>query len=404
MLERKVFGLVVLVGIFAGIVGIVFTNLLHVIQHFTFGYNDLSFGVGVAQASGERRVWALLACGLVGGIGWVLIHRYGGKLVEVKDAVKDVTKEMPPVTTLIHSTLQIITVAMGSPLGREVAPREATSALITWVMRYVKLTNENRSLLIACASGAGLAAVYNSPVSATIFVLEALLLTWNVRALSSAFIACGIATFVVRLGLGDTVQYDMPQPVMIGNFAEFAVLIGIIIGVAVVFFDKSQAYLPKFDRKSPKMILLSVIAFGLVGLMAVYFPAILGNGKPGNQLTFAHLVPWEYGLGLFAAKWAAVLLAMGAGAYGGKITPSMMLGSTLALVVAIAWNFAIGPISIGLSAFLGAVVFLGLAQKMPLTSSVFMLELSRFSVELLFPIALAMGMGMITQAWLKDKI
>lgn len=404
MLERKVFGLVVLVGIFAGIVGIVFTNLLHVIQHFTFGYNDLSFGVGVAQASGERRVWALLACGLVGGIGWVLIHRYGGKLVEVKDAVKDVTKEMPPVTTLIHSTLQIITVAMGSPLGREVAPREATSALITWVMRYVKLTNENRSLLIACASGAGLAAVYNSPVSATIFVLETLLLTWNVRALSSAFIACGIATFVVRLGLGDTVQYDMPQPVMIGNFAEFAVLIGIIIGVAVVFFDKSQAYLPKFDRKSPKMILLSVIAFGLVGLMAVYFPAILGNGKPGNQLTFAHLVPWEYGLGLFAAKWAAVLLAMGAGTYGGKITPSMMLGSTLALVVAIAWNFAIGPISIGLSAFLGAVVFLGLAQKMPLTSSVFMLELSRFSVELLFPIALAMGMGMITQAWLKDKI
>ena len=404
MLERKVFGLVVLVGIFAGIVGIVFTNLLHVIQHFTFGYNDLSFGVGVAQASGERRVWALLACGLVGGIGWVLIHRYGGKLVEVKDAVKDVTKEMPPVTTLIHSTLQIITVAMGSPLGREVAPREATSALITWVMRYVKLTNENRSLLIACASGAGLAAVYNSPVSATIFVLETLLLTWNVRALSAAFIACGIATFVVRLGLGDTVQYDMPQPVMIGNFAEFAVLIGIIIGVAVVFFDKSQAYLPKFDRKSPKMILLSVIAFGLVGLMAVYFPAILGNGKPGNQLTFAHLVPWEYGLGLFAAKWAAVLLAMGAGAYGGKITPSMMLGSTLALVVAIAWNFAIGPISIGLSAFLGAVVFLGLAQKMPLTSSVFMLELSRFSVELLFPIALAMGMGMITQAWLKDKI
>ena len=404
MLDRKVFGLVVLVGIFAGIVGIVFTNLLHVIQHFTFGYNDLSFGVGVAQASGERRVWALLACGLVGGIGWVLIHRYGGKLVEVKDAVKDVTKEMPPVTTLIHSTLQIITVAMGSPLGREVSPREATSALITWVMRYVKLTNENRSLLIACASGAGLAAVYNSPVSATIFVLETLLLTWNVRALSSAFIACGIATFVVRLGLGDTVQYDMPQPVMIGNFAEFSVLIGIIIGVAVVFFDKSQAYLPKFDRKSPKMILLSVIAFGLVGLMAVYFPAILGNGKPGNQLTFAHLVPWEYGLGLFAAKWAAVLLAMGAGAYGGKITPSMMLGSTLALVVAIAWNFAIGPISIGLSAFLGAVVFLGLAQKMPLTSSVFMLELSRFSVELLFPIALAMGMGMITQAWLKDKI
>ena len=407
MLDRKVFGLVVLTGIMAGIVGIVFTNLLHVVQHLVYNYSSVdgySFGVGITHVSGVHRLFALLACGLVAGVGWVLIHRYGGKLVDVKTAVTDVTKVMPPVTTLLHATLQIITVGMGSPLGREVAPREASSALITWVMRYVNVTKEHRSLLIACASGAGLAAVYNSPVSAAIFVLETLLLTWNVRALSSALIACGVATFVVRLGLGDTVLYNMTQPAMIGNFAEFAVLIGVIIGVAVVLFDKSQTFLPKVDWKNPKMIIYAVIAFGLVGVMAMYFPAILGNGKPGDQLTFAHLIPWEYGLGLFAAKWAAVLLAMGAGAFGGKITPSMMLGSTLALVVAIAWNFAIGPISIGLSAFLGAVVFLGLAQKMPLTSSVFMLELSRFSVELLFPIALAMGVGLLTQGWLKNKI
>ena len=407
MLERKTFGLVVLVGIFAGLVGIVFTNLLHVIQHAMYNYSTAdgySFGVGVAQVSGEHRLWALLACGLVAGVGWMLIHRYGGKLVEVKDAVKDVTKKMPPVTTLLHATLQIITVGMGSPLGREVAPREATSALITWVMRYVEVTKENKALLIACASGAGLAAVYNSPVSATIFVLETLLLTWNVRALSAAFIACGVATFIVRLGLGDTIQYDMPQPVMIGSFAEFAVLLGVIIGIAVVFFDKTQDKLPKFDRKSYKMILFSVVAFGVVGLMSMYFPAILGNGKPGNQLTFADLVTWQYALGLFASKWVAVLLALAVGAYGGKITPSMMLGSTLALAVAVAWSVIMGPISIGLAAFLGAVVFLGLAQKMPLTSAVFMLELSRFSVELFFPIALAMGMGMLTQQWLKTRI
>lgn len=407
MLERKIFGLVVLVGIFAGIVGILFTNLLHVIQHVMYSYSTAdgySFGMGVAQVSGLHRLGALLACGLVAGVGWFLIHRYGGKLVEVKTAVTDVTKEMPPITTLLHATLQIITVGMGSPLGREVAPREATSALITWVMRYVDVTKENKALLIACASGAGLAAVYNSPVSATIFVLETLLLTWNVRALSSAFIACGIATFIVRLGLGDTIQYDMPQPAIVGSFVEFAVILGIIIGIAVVFFDKTQAKLPKFNRQSPKIILLAVVAFGLVGVMAMYFPAILGNGKPGNQLTFAELVSWQYALGLFASKWMAVLLALAVGAYGGKITPSMMLGSTLALAMAVAWSVVVGPISIGLAAFLGAVVFLGLAQKMPLTSAIFMLELSRFSVELLFPIALAMGMGMLTQQWLKTRV
>ena len=45
---------------------------------------------------------------------------------------------------------------------------------------------EDKSLIIACAAGAGLAAVYNSPLSAAIFTLETLLITWNVRAMSAA--------------------------------------------------------------------------------------------------------------------------------------------------------------------------------------------------------------------------
>ena len=73
MLERKVFGLVVLVGIFAGIVGIVFTNLLHVIQHFyLLVTNDFEL-LGVGRSAGERAkrrvlgrcwlvvLWAVLA-------------------------------------------------------------------------------------------------------------------------------------------------------------------------------------------------------------------------------------------------------------------------------------------------------------------------------------------------------
>lgn len=65
-----------------------------------------------------------------------------------------------------------------------------------------------------CAAGAeNLAAVYNSPLSATIFTLETLLLTsWNVRAMSAALLCCGLATFVTRqVGVGDVIQYTMAQ-------------------------------------------------------------------------------------------------------------------------------------------------------------------------------------------------
>ena len=111
------------------------------------------------------------------------------------------------------------------------------------------------------------------------------------------------------------------------------------------------------------MIVIALLSFAVIGVMAMYFPEILGNGKAGNQLTFTDLVGWDYALGLLATKWIAVLLALMAGAYGGRITPSMMLGSTLALAFAALWSIMVSPVHLGFAAFLGAVIFLGLAQK-----------------------------------------
>ena len=44
--------------------------------------------------------------------------------------------DMHPITTLLHATLQIITVGIGSPLGREVAPREASAGITTFLVDY----------------------------------------------------------------------------------------------------------------------------------------------------------------------------------------------------------------------------------------------------------------------------
>ncbi len=407
MFDKRLLGLIIVVGVVAGLIGAFYTHLLHYIQHFMYHYSDsdhLSFGQAVARVSPEYRVMALALCGLVGGIGWVLIHRYGEPLVDIKKAIQDTTKEMPPLTTFLHATLQIITVGMGSPLGREVAPREASAGIMTGLLRHVDMKSEDKALIIACAAGAGLAAVYNSPLSATIFILETLIVTWNVRSMGAALLSCGLATLVVRqAGVGDTIQYTMAQPPLYGSYQEFAIVLGAVIAIGVVLFDKTQSMLPKFDRKSPKMMVISIIAFTIIGAMAMYFPEILGNGKAGNQVTFTDSVTWDYALGLMGAKWIAVLLALVAGAYGGRITPSMMLGSTLSLAFAALWSIMVSPVSLGFAAFLGAVIFLGLAQKMPITSCVFMLELSRFSVEMLFPITLAMGSALIVQQIVKAR-
>mgnify|MGYP002744154359 CR=1 FL=1 len=390
-----------LTGLLAGLVGIGFTHLLHAVQQLVFhgGWaqgGHASFRELVQQASAGWRFAALLACGAVVGVCWTLLQRYGAPLMEVKTAVKQPEKDMPVKTTACHAILQIITVGMGSPLGREVAPREMSVALATPLSGCLKLSPAQKSVVLACASGAGLAAVYNVPLAATVFVLETLLASWSVPMVLAALLACGVAVLVVRVGLGDTVQYahlpNLENVAFDASFLAWAAVCGVLIALGVNAFAWSNGKLPKLNKASWKMLPIALLSFAAIGAMGAW------------QLSFADALTWQTALALLATKWAAVLLATVAGAYGGRITPSMMLGGMIAFASAAAWNAVLPPVSAGAAAFVGATVFLGLAQNMRLTAVVFMLELSRLSTAFWLPVCLCMGVAMAVQlAWARWK-
>lgn len=401
----------VLAGLVAGLVGVGLTYLLHFVQYWAFtGVADwhhahASFLDLVQHATPLRRFGVLILCGFLVGLGWFLIARYGAPLMDVKTAVWQPEKNMPLKTTICHVLLQIVTVGMGSPLGREVAPREMSVALSTPLARCFQLNHEQKRVLLACASGAGLAAVYNVPLAATVFVLETLLFSLSMHSVLSALICCAVAVLVSRWGLGDWVQYaDLPnlsqvdiQPAM----WAWAIVTGWVLALGVQAFGWTYNRLPNVRRTRPMMIVFAVVAFALIGVMAFRFPEILGNGKAGADLGFAALLTWQQALFLLAAKWAALLLATAGGAYGGRITPSIMLGGMIAIVMAAAWSAFLPAVSVGAAAFVGAAVFLGVAQNMRLTAIVFMLELSRLSTAYWLPVCLCMASALWAQTLLE---
>jgi hypothetical protein len=75
---------IILVGVTAGLGGMLLALLLHAIQHAAYGYdlgavvNPESFLQGVTAASPMRRVTVLALCGAVAGIGWWALYRFGG--------------------------------------------------------------------------------------------------------------------------------------------------------------------------------------------------------------------------------------------------------------------------------------------------------------------------------------
>ena len=401
-------GAIVLVGLGAGFAGTFLIKVQQLVQAVAFGTVPnftMDFFDEVMQASPQRRFLSLLACGLIGGVGWVLIHRKGSPLVSIKGLIAKEGNNMPFFTTLCHDLLQTATVAMGSPLGKEVAPRELSCAITgLWLKRTSFFKDERmRKIFFACAAGGGLAAIYNAPLGGTLFVLESLLLFFGAVEAGFAAITCGIAVAVTHLALGDVVTYTVPSFGFDNATLIFSLVIAPVLALAVHMFERTKKSLPELDRTSPKMILVSTLCFAGIGLVSVVFPLVLGNGQIGNEASFVGALTGGQALGYFLGKWGVVLLATLAGAYGGNIQPSIMMGGMLSFAVAALWNLAgLPPVSVATAAFVGGAIYLGLAQKMPVTAAAFLLELTRCSVADMLPVCLCLGLAVLCYKRLGD--
>ena len=408
--KLAVFGAILLVGLGAGVAGVALVKLQQIVQAIAYGYlqaPETDYFVEVTSAEPLRRFLVLVLCGAIGGAGWVCIHRFGRPLLTVKKAVVEEGATMPFFTTLCHTVLQTATVAMGSPLGKEAAPRELSIAITgLWLKRTKLFADERmRKSLLAAAAGAGLAAIYNAPLAGTLFTMETLLLTWDLEGVGLAAVACAVAVFVQRLAMGDVVTYHVPSFAFDGWTLLWCLIMAPVLAFVVILFEKSRRRLPQHNRKSATMIVSSICAFAAIGAIAAFFPLVLGNGQIGNELSFMGQADTGEAFAYWLLKWACVLLALYAGAYGGNIQPSIMMGGMLSFGVAALWNAAGLPfVPCATAAFVGGAVFLGLAQKMPATAIAFLVEITRCSASCFLPLCLCVGVACVCYKAMGGKL
>lgn len=386
----------ILTGVIAGLVGLVLSLILHVVQHIAFGYNlnevfsTDNFLEAVNASSPLRRVLALVACGVVVGVGWWALYRYGKKTMTIEQAVKNEPHQMPVFTTVVHGLLQMVSVGLGSPLGRELAPREVSASFVGWLSQKMELTEPDIKILVACGAGAGLAAVYNVPLAGALFTLEVLLVSARWQCVAPAIFTSTLAAVIAWAGLGDEQQYHISVMQLSYSLVAWSVLIGPIIGVAAFYFVKITAAAKKAAPKDAKLIPLALINFLLIGVLAIPYPELLGNGKEPLQLGFDGSLTIQLVATLLVIRFFITVTSLRVGAKGGLLTPGLMHGGLIAILFGSLWNYVFPAAPMGAYAIIGATAFLACSMKMPLTAIVLVLELTGVNHDSLVPMLFAL--------------
>ena len=389
--------LVGLTGLAAGVFGVLMMLLLHAVAGLAFGAGvgavAGSFQAAVEHAPPVRRVMVLALAGLVGGLGWYLLRRLTpGESAHVDDEVWTGRALLSFRRSLGTSVLSEVVVGAGASLGREAAPKLLGAAAGSVLARWRGLSLGQRRLLVACGGGAGMAAVYNVPLGGALITAELLYGSLALPAILPALACSGIATAVawIYLPISPTYTNVPAYPVRMAHVV-FALLAGPAIGLVSVAYIRLIGLVSHHQAQGRRLLVAPVLAFGLLGVMAIWFPQLLGNGQDMAQDAFVSAA--GYSLAVAAAlavlKPLVTALCLGSGASGGLFTPTLATGAVLGAVFGAGWSQLWPGSPVGSYALIGAAAMLGAAMQTPLAALALVVELTHTADTLIVPMVIA---------------
>jgi len=380
---------IIIVGLLAGVAGAATTLVLHAIEHLTYHYSFGTLLSGVGDSSPVRRAVGPMIGGALAGFGWWMLRRRAD-VPPLAGTIK-AHRPIPRIAMSIDALLQVLLVGSGASLGREGAPRQLSAAFGDFGTSRLSLTARDREILLACAAGAGLGAVYSVPLGGALFAAQILLGSWHPRVLGTALITSSLAVAVASPVTHLEHPLDWPDASTSFLFAFLALAIAPLAGAIGLAFDKvMDAARPKVQYKSWILIPTIAAAGLLTGICSIWYPELPGNGR--SILTVAVDSGMTLGAACVILLLKPLLTAgfLRAGAVGGLLTPALATGAATGSVVALALNQLAGTeIHVSALALTCAAGVLAITQRSPLFAALFVWELAHPPYWLLIVFAIA---------------
>lgn len=377
-------------GLLAGVAGAATTLLLHGIEHLTYHYRFGSLLDGVSASDPLRRVLGPAVGGVLAGLGWWWLRRRTA--VPGLSAAIAAHRPLARGPMAVDAGLQVLVVGSGASLGREGAPRQLAAVLADAATARLDLTARDTEILLLCAAGAGLGAVYSVPLGGALFTISILARSWHPRVVGTALITSSLAVAVAAPVTHLEHSLRWPDAGLSYLFVALAILIApLSAGVAAMFLRVTAT------RGAPpagRWLVPAIAGAGLLtGICSLWWPQLPGNGHSILVVSVDTQLSIPSALAILLLKPVLTALFLRAGAVGGLLTPALATGAAAGCLVALLINELTPMTGVHVNtaalALTCAAGVLAITQRSPVFAAVFVWELAHPPVWLLAVFALA---------------
>jgi len=290
--------------------------------------------------------------------------------------------------------LSALAIGSGYSLGPEDPSLQIGAGVASLISRRFGLSKEKLRIFAPIGAAAGLAAAFNAPISAILFVIEEVIGQWSAAVLGSIVLAAVSSVVVARSFWGAEPMFRIPAVTLRDprELLAYAVL-GLVGGFASLLFAKSLSYLrPKLRSQPPwSQLIQPAIAGLLVGGIGYFgLTQVMGAGYEAIDQAMHSQFAWRILLVLALFKIIATTLSFASGTPGGMFAPTLFIGAMLGAAVGsfekIYFPHLTG--SIGSYALVGMGVLFAAFLRAPLTSVFMVLEVSG-NYSIVLPVILA---------------
>jgi chloride channel protein, CIC family len=297
-------------------------------------------------------------------------------------------------TVLGKFLLSALAIGSGYSLGPEDPSLQIGAGVASQISRRFGLSRARLRLFAPIGAAAGLAAAFNAPISAILFVIEEVIGNWSAAVLGSIVLSAISGVVVARWFWGPEPLFRIPAVNLVDprELLAYAVL-GLTGGVASLIFTKALGWLRPLLRRQPVAWQLAQPAAAgfLVGCIGYFgLPQVMGAGYEAIDQAMHAQFAWKMLLLLAVFKIVATTLSFSSGTPGGMFAPTLFIGAMLGAAVGSLERHFVPHLtgSVGSYALVGMGVLFAAFLRAPLTSVFMVMEVSG-NYEIVLPVILA---------------